>query len=389
MSVTNPPIVVVGFNRPVSLKRILASLNQAYYPEHTTIKLIISIDKSDTNKEVLAIAENFEWKFGEKTVNYQKENLGLRKHIIQCGNYSLKYESVIILEDDLFVSPNFYLYAQKALGFSNDKKYIGGVSLYNHQLNVHTKDTFTPLDDGFDNYYFQFASSWGQAWTKNQWQNFTDWYGTNPVLESIENMPAYVKSWSNKSWLKYFIGFLIETNTFFIYPKVSLTTNFSDAGTHISNDSTIYQVPLFSSKKINYNFSTLDESDSQYNAFYENMKLSKVLGYTKDDICIDLYGYRSNPKKRYWLSSKQENYKILKSYTRSLKPMELNIVYNLQGNNLFLYDTSIKEKNTFTNRRHKKMDYNFKHILYKDLSYLFFRETRLKFRRIVKKIFKL
>ena len=124
MSVTNPPIVVVGFNRPVSLKRILASLNQAYYPEHTTIKLIISIDKSDTNKEVLAIAENFEWKFGEKTVNYQKENLGLRKHIIQCGNYSLKYESVIILEDDLFVSPNFYLYAQKALGFSNDKKYI-------------------------------------------------------------------------------------------------------------------------------------------------------------------------------------------------------------------------------------------------------------------------
>ena len=56
-----------------------------------------------------------------------------------------------------------------AMEFSVNKKYIGGISLYNHELNVHTKENFKALDDGYDNWYFQFASSWGQAWSKANW----------------------------------------------------------------------------------------------------------------------------------------------------------------------------------------------------------------------------
>lgn len=172
-----PVIVVVAYNRPQSLKRILKFIGNAKYPDKN-VPLIISIDKGD-NEEVLNIANDFVWEYGEKIVDYQKENLKLRKHILKCGNWSKKFGSVIILEDDLIVSPYFYAYAQKALSFSTDKHYIGGISLYNHRWNVNVSEPFEISDDPFDNWYFQFASSWGEAWTKEQWISFLEWYEKN------------------------------------------------------------------------------------------------------------------------------------------------------------------------------------------------------------------
>ena len=35
------------------------------------------------------------------------------------------------------------------------------------------------------------------------------------------------------------------------------------------------------------------------------------------------------------------NYKIIRSYALCMRPIELNVKYNLEGNGLFLYDTTI------------------------------------------------
>ena len=260
----NPAIVVVAYNRPHSLKRLLKSLANANYPNNE-IDIIISIDKADNNKSVLDIAQEFVWTFGKKIIKYQKKNLGLRKHIIECGNISLNYGSVIILEDDLYVSKNFYYYTIAALQFSYNKEYIGGISLYNHNMNVHSGEYFRSLDDGYDNYYFQFASSWGQAWTDKQWNNFIKWYRNKPEIDNRDNIPAYVLSWSEKSWLKYFIAFLVEKNQYFLYPKIGLSTNFNDAGTHVQQNSTIFQCELyFGFIKSDYNFSDIENSQAVY-----------------------------------------------------------------------------------------------------------------------------
>ena len=93
------PVVVVAFNRARSLKRLLGSLNDAIYTVDD-VPLIISIDKGDSNQDVLAVAESFVWEHGEKKVVYQETNLKLRKHVLQCGDYALKYGNVIVLEDD-------------------------------------------------------------------------------------------------------------------------------------------------------------------------------------------------------------------------------------------------------------------------------------------------
>ena len=156
------PVVVVAFNRARSLKRLLSSLNDAAYIVDD-VPLIISIDKGENNQDVLAVAEAFVWKHGEKKVIYQDKNLKLRKHVLQCGDYALKYGNVIVLEDDLYVSKYFYQYAEAALKFTQGNDRIGGISLYNHRFNVEASEPFEAVDDGYDNWYFQFASSWGEA----------------------------------------------------------------------------------------------------------------------------------------------------------------------------------------------------------------------------------
>jgi len=374
MAKSYPPIVVVAYNRPRSLLRLLRSLNVAMYPTEQ-VDLIISIDKGPSNQNILEIAQDFTWHYGKKKVLYQEVNLGLKAHILQCGNLSLQYASVIILEDDLYVSPNFYYYSIEALDFSTDKAYIGGISLYNHQLNVHTRDNFMALEDGFDNWYFQFASSWGQVWTKAQWSGFMQWLDKNPDIKYNEKIPKYVRSWSDKSWLKLYIAYLIEKNRYFLYPKVSLTTNFSDAGTHVSSDSTIYQVPLFFGSKTNFNFSTIKDSKAVYDAFYENTSILEKLGYSPKICCLDLYGYKSHNGQQYWLTCRIADYKILKSFGRSLKPLEANIICGIEGTDLFLYDTNEKSPNTNSEDSVRRLLYNIKEIKYQDALVIAFRMT--------------
>nr|WP_299067417.1 glycosyltransferase [uncultured Allomuricauda sp.] len=381
------PIVVVAYNRPRSLTRLLKSLSEAKYP-HQNIDLIISIDKADNNQDVIAIANKFNWEYGEKKVVCQETNLGLRKHILKCGGLSIEYGSVIVLEDDLLVSPNFYLYAKQALLFSTKESAIGGISLYNHQLNVNTRANFSALEDGYDNWYFQFASSWGQAWTKEQWGGFIEWYNTDPNIDNNTNVPAYVRSWSSKSWLKYNISYLVEKNLYFMYPKIALTTNFSDAGTHVGNDSTIYQVPLDYCIEKKYNFSYLKDALAVYDAFYENKKLHEVLEIEEHDLCSDLYGYKSSMDHRYILTSKILNYEVVKSFGKSLKPHEDNIFRYIDGFEIFLYDTFNKQKNLGRKDFDRQTAYNFKYIPYRIVRKLFLKQSFSKLKNLWKKIIK-
>jgi hypothetical protein len=363
MNIKQPPLIaIVAYNRSSSLERLLNSLLNANYTINN-IPLIISIDRHPDNVDVLKIANEFIWPHGEKKVTYQEENLGLREHIIKTGKLSYEYGSIIMLEDDLFVAPGFYDYAIQALNYSKDKKYIGGISLFNYQYNPLTSFNFNVNEDGYDNYYFQYASSWGQAWTSDQFKEFIEWLDKNPSLTGRLEIPQYVRSWSDKSWLKYHIAFLVEKNKYFLYPKIALSTNFNDVGTHVGNSSTTHQVPLLSLKSKKYNFSELNDSKATYNSFFENEHLFKFLGYSKKDLHIDLTGYNKNyNQKKYILTTSIYNFKIINIFGRSLKPIESNIFNNIKGNEIYLYDTSNVEKNNFKKNTVNDIIYSIKHI---------------------------
>src|SRR5688572_567824 len=109
-------IVIVTYNRSWSLTRLLGSIANANFEGYSDIDLIISID-SGGESEVKKIAADFNWSYGVKTILMQKINLGLRKHILLCGDLTQNYGNIILLEDDCFVSPNFYDFASQALKY--------------------------------------------------------------------------------------------------------------------------------------------------------------------------------------------------------------------------------------------------------------------------------
>ena len=89
---TEPAIVVIAYNRVVPLKRLLNSLSKAVYPS-ANITLHISIDASNI-PAVAAVAENFEWKHGQKIVEVKKERRGLLRHVLECGDLTAKYDAI-------------------------------------------------------------------------------------------------------------------------------------------------------------------------------------------------------------------------------------------------------------------------------------------------------
>lgn len=402
---TNPAIIVIAYNRPDSLKRLLTSLERADYKEKTNIPLVISIDKAREpednnrpstkeinvkalNEKTVDVAEKFSWSHGSKKIIFQDTNLGLKKHVLKCGNLVSEYENIIVLEDDLYVAESFYEYACEALFFTKDDEKIAGVSLYNHLFNVNVREPFQALDDGYDNYFLQFASSWGQAFTNNQWQGFAKWLETNDGKDlKATDMPEFVSSWSDKSWLKYCIRYVIETDKFFLYPRVSFTTNFSDEGTHETEANTNFQVPLSGKIKRKLFFSNTENSEAVYDAFFENIKIKNKLisvieqlkpeiniafqnakaETTENDIEIDLYGYKPVSKKRYLLSSKAYSFKIIKEYGRILRPVDANILKDTEGKDFFLYDT-LKEAVAPVQTDSQRVLYNYRALNLKKIT---------------------
>lgn len=341
-------IVVVGYNRIDGVKRLLFSLQNAHYSSKN-VPLIISIDASG-NTDLYNYVSNFEWENGMKYINIEKERLGLKEHILKCGDLTKYFKAIILLEDDLFVSPDFYIYTINALNKYGENTKIAGISLYGEELNGYVCLPFQPLNNGSDCFAWQTVSSWGEVWNYRMWSDFRTWLKEwNEDFNPIE-MPTQIKNWE-RAWSKYFYAFVVTNDLYFIYPYVSLSTNFNDAGGEHGDDTntSFVQVSLlYGSKKYELrDFSEL----VKYDVYQQNIKLYDTLKLSKEELCLDLYGatFIDQPNKRYLLTIKKYHFKEIRSYGLSMRPIELNIFYNIKGNDIHLYDTKSKVKNISRN----------------------------------------
>lgn len=347
-----PAIAVVAYDRCDSLLRLLKSIENAIFFDDD-IPLIISIDYSDVNDKILQIADAFEWKHGRKRIVNHKRNLGLRKHILECGDYSLEYGAVIVLEDDLVVAPDFYNFAMKAQEFYCEDARIAGVALYSHEWNGYVRRRFIPVMTGGDVYFGQFSITWGQCWTKEQWSSFKEWYNAHQKLDQQSNMPDNIWEWSVNSWGKYFVYYILDTNKNYVIPYRALSTCFSEAGVHIKNISLDNQVRLFHGSK-EYEFVNFEDG-THYDIFFENMDLVEDLKKYTDgnkNICINLYGKKNNFQNNndYVLTTQKRNDRLIKSFGLQMRPWEMNIYYDIAGNDIFLYKLEGKcNKNSLSN----------------------------------------
>lgn len=343
-------IVVITYNRINSLKRLLSSLEKAQYKEDVT--LIISIDKSNTDL-VEKYADEFVWCFGQKIVNKHQNNLGLKAHILSVGNWLEKFDAIIVLEDDLVVSPFFYQYAKQTVSKYAQEEKVAGISLYSFAINYQNGLPFEPIKDNHDVFFMQCAMSWGQIWMRNAWSSFMKWYEFNKDFSPSPIVPRALYKFGEKSWLKYHTRYCIENDLFFVYPYTSLSTNFSDQGTNHKNikgvNPTVNQVRLQNGNgNIVYNLPLFCESNVKYDGFFENLGLYESLGISKQELCLDLNCENQNIcKRKFWLTTIKQDYKVLKSFGLAYKPIEENVIQQKEGQDIFLYDTTVKEKNKF------------------------------------------
>ena len=339
MDKVKPAIVIIAFNRPNSIKRLLNSIEAANY-KFNDIPLIISIDfqDSENNRKVLESAENFVWKFGEKKIIKHNNNLGLKKHILSCGDLTKIYGSVIILEDDLIVSPNFYNYAMQAAVYYKDEDKVAGVSLYSYEYEELGWYQFYPKNIGTDTFFMQWAASWGQLWTSSQWQSFKEWYNKGKDIKEI-NIPDQVKSWS-KSWKKFYIAYLVDTDRYFVYPYHSYTTLRDEGGTHYVSDTRQNAVSLNDGRLRNsFNFSNINYIDLKYDVFFQPIKRYIFIEKLSKEIEIefDLFGTKKNINyKADYICSVKNADAIIERYSNKLIPYENNLIYNELGEDLVL-----------------------------------------------------
>ena len=117
----------------------------------------------------------------------------------------------------------------------------------------------------------------------------------------------------------------------------------------------VFQQPLLTGTRT-YHFGTFDKLVC-YDAFSENVHLkNKLEEQFHKKVCIDYFGTRDN-RDMYdlCLSSVLLPYSVITTYGLELKPYELNILYNIPGNDLFLYDIHSSKQNKRNWKHHYKL----------------------------------
>ena len=332
-------LIVIGYNRIPGMLRLLRSLNAADYLGDK-VTLIISLDNCGGD-EVKKAAEAFHWNHGDKRIRTFSERQGLRKHILSCGAFLSEFEAIAVFEDDLYVAPGFYNYMKQTVELYKSNADVAGISLYSHKTNTNIQMPFVAQPSQYDVFFMQFAQSWGQVWMKEQWLAFQYWYESNHGEDlSAGNFPDCVANWPESSWLKYHIKYCVETSKYFVYPYDSLTTCFSDAGEHSKETNTVFQVPIIQGTNRCYKLPSTVDLGIRYNVFYErDLTGLKIKGIPANEITMDLYGSIKSHDRRYLLTSRQLPYKVVESYGRILKPHEANVLFDIEGDDFYLYDT--------------------------------------------------
>jgi glycosyltransferase involved in cell wall biosynthesis len=344
MSKLKPAIVVVAYNREVPLERLLEMLLQASYPS-SDIPLVICIDGGGSDA-VIQLARSFEWKHGNKEIILHPQNRGLKDNILFCGDLAERYGSVIILEDDLLVSPAFYEYSVAVVssGRLNDAS-VSGASLYSYRTNETSATRFYPIDDGFDNYYLQMPSSWGQIWTKESWHGFRAWYDLNcrsDVNQWLQNRG--VTSWgkaNDTSWKRYYAAYMEVEGKYMLYPRVSFSDNPGEVGEHhVGAD--LYRASLALTCTSPFNFSKMKESSSIYDQNFEICRtLVRRLNSSLDDldfrVCLNASKVAlSNSYEFLLVPLNGAVPDVNVTWGNIYYPIELNILLNVPGDDIGL-----------------------------------------------------
>ena len=225
----NTPLALFAFNRPGALQQSLAALSRCAGADKTDLYIFIDGPrtaaeraKTDTVAAVSAEAHGF----NSVTIRRSDVNRGLGPSIIAGASELIqRYGRVIVLEDDLVVTPDFLSWMNAGLDRYASVPEVFSVCGYSNTVAV-------PAGYLYDGYFAPRSSSWGWATWKDRWEQ-VDWDPSPDVIRRHarafnrwggSDCAKMLKDWKagrNKSWA---IRFCF---TEFLQGKVSLFPNCS------------------------------------------------------------------------------------------------------------------------------------------------------------------
>lgn len=244
------PIAIFAFKRLDLLKQTLRALESCAEFQDSSIHVFSDAARSQVPSEEQAVFALREWlrpwcARHKATLHKADANKGLRTSIISgVASVLAQHERVIVLEDDILVSPSFLAFMNGALEACKDRSDIYQISGYN----VPHRKTLPAIG------LLRVPACWGWATWRRAWRNYSDdaaallrevrLLGVNAFningaynyLESLErNAAGRLDTWMVRWYASVYLRGGLT-----IYPGNSLTRNigFDEGGTNCGSGST-------------------------------------------------------------------------------------------------------------------------------------------------------
>lgn len=241
-------ILVITFNRPKSLQRLLMSLNMADYMNDRVI-LEIWIDKNaegNIDEETFIQACNFKFEKGQLVIYNHTKSVGIYGQWMDTWRPDpLKQEIAVFMEDDLSVSPYFYRYLKRVHDKYADYQDVNGYSLHVLREKGGLNNAKIALKDIV--LLYPILESWGFSPKRDNWIEFIKWYKTVSKNNAFQPfVPGLIQStWykkflnegkANSMWTMWFIFYAWHHKQYTLYPNFNgskgFTKNWRETGLH-------------------------------------------------------------------------------------------------------------------------------------------------------------
>ncbi|XP_058094505.1 uncharacterized protein LOC131240355 [Magnolia sinica] len=261
-------INIITQNRASSLQRLLTSLTEAYYLGDE-ISISFNMD-SKVDEETIKLVGSFKWPHGPKSLRRRIIQGGLIRAVSESWYPSSDDDFGLLLEDDIEVSPYYYLWIKYALlAYHYDPQIslpeLSSISLYTPRIVEVVKerpkwnatDFFKQIHPNTP-YFHQLPCSWGAVFFPKQWREFYVYMNMRFTEDAKQNPVQIPKSRTNgwqASWKKFLIDMMYLRGYVSLYPNFpnqrSFSTNHMEPGAHISakdnvvrHDKGDFEVPL-------------------------------------------------------------------------------------------------------------------------------------------------
>ncbi len=311
----NPSVAISVAGQSPGLPHTVASLRHAEVPAGVPLLLVVD-SAASAAQEILSDGQRA-WPHGPVSLR-QTDGQSVAD---AAASSAVEQGAVIVLPDDVVVSPQFYHYAQQALAAYAADDLIASISLFALGTNTRTRQPFIPLLDRGDTFFVRTSSIGGAIYTAAQWDAFSLWRknAAGPI-----------------DWLT----FMEESQRFSIFPRSSLVTAapVGDLG-----ESSWRRVPVNPFKR-QFDLTPLAESAAVYDGHFEMLpdRLNRLTDQFEGiTFALDLYATRdvSRLAEPYVITTRRCE-QALCGFSKTMRPMEANLIAQLPGEELQLAPTT-------------------------------------------------